>query len=167
MMKRTRNGTSELSLISGKSSHGNTDKHDAGHREKPEQEPPNPEVAMKATRRRFSAKYKLKVLHAADACEPGSGELGELLRKEGLYASHLKVWRDQRAKGELEGLAPKKRGRKPKAKDPHLEELETLRRTNAELEAKLRQAERIIEIQGKVSELLGIKPSTGNRGENS
>ena len=114
--------------------------------------PPDPEVPEKAKRRRFSAEYKLAVLGEADACtEPG--QIGALLRRERLYSSHLVDWRRQRETGALQALA-RKRG--PKPADPARVEVDRLRRENERLRGRLVQAERIIEIQGKVSELLGI-----------
>jgi transposase-like protein len=114
--------------------------------------PPDPEVPEKAKRRRFSAEYKLAIVREADACtEPG--EIGALLRRERLYSSHLVDWRRQRETGALEALA-RKRG--PKPADPTRVEVERLRRANERLATRLVQAEKIIEIQGKVSELLGI-----------
>jgi transposase-like protein len=119
----------------------------------------SPEVAEKAQRRRFEATYKLRVLEEADRCaEPG--QLGELLRREGLYSSHISVWRRQRDEGALDALGPKKRGRKPKRKDPVTLENERLTRENKRLAERLRQAEAIIEVQKKVSEMLGI-PTAG------
>lgn len=113
------------------------------------------EVPEKAARRRFEASYKLRILEEADHCtEPG--QLGELLRREGLYASHLTTWRRQRQAGALNGLREKKRGRKPKRRDAKDQELERLRRENQKLEERLRQAETIIEVQKKVSQILGI-----------
>jgi transposase-like protein len=127
---------------------------------------PNPEVPEKAQRRRFTAEYKLKILKLADACERGTGELGELLRKEGLYASHITVWRRQREEGTLAGLTPKKRGRKPKRKDAVTEELARLRRENARLQQRLVQAEAIIDVQKKLSIALGIElPTSDKSGE--
>jgi len=114
--------------------------------------PPDPEVPAKAKRRQFSAEYKLAILREADACAK-SGEIGALLRREGLYSSHLVDWRRQREAGALQALA-RRRGRAPA--DPAIAEVERLRRDNQRLAAKLEQAQRIIEIQGKVSELLGI-----------
>jgi len=70
---------------------------------------PDPEVVVKAQRRRFTAEYKHRILQEADACTH-SGEIGALLRREGLYSSHLTTWRHQRARGELQGLTPAKRG---------------------------------------------------------
>jgi transposase len=114
--------------------------------------PPDPEVPEKAKRRRFSAEYKLAILHEADrGTEPG--QIGALLRRERLYSSHLVDWRRQRDTGALEALA-RKRG--PKPADPARVEVERLRRANERLAKRLAQAEKIIEIQGKVSELLGI-----------
>jgi transposase len=114
--------------------------------------PPDPEVPEKAKRRRFSAEYKLAILREVDACtEPG--QIGALLRRERLYSSHLVDWRRQRDTGALEALA-RKRG--PKPADPARVEVERLQRANERLAKRLAQAEKIIEIQGKVSELLGI-----------
>jgi transposase len=114
--------------------------------------PPDPEVPEKAKRRRFSAEYKLAILREADACtEPG--QIGALLRRERLYSSHLVDWRRQREAGALQALA---RTRGPRPADPAHAEVERLRRENERLSRRLAQAERIIEIQGKVSELLGI-----------
>ena len=113
------------------------------------------EVPEKATRRRFEAAYKLRILEEADR-STGPGELGELLRREGLYSSHLTTWRRQRDEGSLAGLEPKRRGRKPKRKDPLAKELDKLRRENQRLAERLRQAEMIIDVQKKVSEMLGI-----------
>jgi len=121
----------------------------------------NPEVPEKAKRRRFDAAYKLRILEEAERCsEPG--QLGELLRREGLYSSHLTTWRRQRAEGALQGLGPKKRGRKPKRKDPMALEVERLRCENQRLSERLRQAETIIEVQKKVSEMLGVPPTSQN-----
>jgi transposase len=121
----------------------------------------SPEVAEKAQRRRFEAGYKLRVLEEADRCtEPG--QLGELLRREGLYSSHLSTWRRQRDEGALDALGPKKRGRKPKRKDAVTLENERLTRENKRLAERLRQAEAIIEVQKKVSEMLGISTADPN-----
>ena len=120
--------------------------------------PPDPEVPTKATRRRFTAEYKLRVLREAAACR-GSGELGALLRREGLYSSHVSSWRRQRDSGALRGLAPKKRGRKAKRRDPVAEENAKLLRENERLRKRLRQAETIIDVQKKVCEMLGIPPA--------
>jgi len=124
----------------------------------------NPEVAEKAKRRRFDAAYKLRVLEEADRCtEPGL--LGELLRREGLYSSHLATWRRQREQGVLDALGPRKRGRKPKRKDAVALENERLTRENKRLAERLRQAEVIIDVQKKVSEMLGISTARTNDDE--
>ena len=120
-----------------------------------EVEVPCSEVAEKPVRRRFTAEYKRKILAEADACsEPGA--LGELLRREGLYSSHLTTWRRQRDEGALAGLTPRRRGRKAKPKNPLAHENERFRRENQRLKEQLRQAELIIDVQKKVSEMLNI-----------
>jgi transposase-like protein len=123
------------------------------------------EVPEKARRRQFSAEYKLRVLREADACtEPG--ETGALLRREGLYSSHLTVWRRQRDEGTLQGLAPRKRGRKAKPKNPLSKKVAELERENSRLKLRLKQAETIIDVQKKVSQILGIPLSEEPEGEN-
>ena len=125
---------------------------------------PNPEVPEKAERRRFSAEYKLKILRQADECrDPGS--LGALLRKEGLYSSNLTTWRRQREEGTLLALNPKKRGRKAAARNPFLMENEQLRKENDRLHKRLYQAELIIEVQKKVSQILGVPLAKPGEGE--
>jgi transposase-like protein len=106
-------------------------------------------------RRRFTAEYKLRILREADRASE-SGQLGALLRREGLYSSHLSTWRQQRDARTLAGLAPKRRGPKPHPDAPLIAENERLKRENQRLAAKLRQAEAIIEVQKKLSEVLGI-----------
>ena len=119
------------------------------------------EVPERASRRHFDAKYKLRILEEVDRCrEPG--QVGELLRREGLYSSHLTNWRKQRQEGVLNGLREKKRGRKPNHPDPRDQELARLHREKKELEVRLRQAETIIEVQKKVSEILGISLARPN-----
>lgn len=114
---------------------------------------PDPEVMEKKPRRRFTATYKLRILHEADNCtEPG--QLGALLRREGLYSSNLTTWRRQREKGILSGLAPKKRGRKNKPKNPLADQVARLEKENRKLRFKLQQAETIIDVQKKVSRML-------------
>lgn len=120
-----------------------------------EGEIPATEVPEKPVRRRFSAEYKLRILEEADGCTE-QGQLGELLRREGLYSSLLSTWRRQRDEGVLAGLAPKRRGRKAKPKNPLAEENARLQRENRRLTEKLRQAELIIDVQKKVSEMLNI-----------
>ena len=123
--------------------------------------PPDPEVPEKPKRRRFSAEYRLRIVREADACkEPG--EIGALLRREGLYSSLLSAWRRQRDAGALAGLEPKKRGPKAKAVDPRVKRLE---REVARLKRKLEQAETIIDIQKKVAGILGIPLRTSEPDE--
>jgi transposase-like protein len=113
---------------------------------------PDPEVRPKARRRQFTAEYKKRILDEADACTTPT-QRGALVRREGLYSSHLNSWRRQRDQGVLEGLAPKKRGVKP---DPLAFENAQLRREIEQLQAQLHRAETIIEVQKKVSQLLGL-----------
>jgi transposase len=115
---------------------------------------PDPEVVPKAKRRKFSAEYKRRILEEADSCtEPG--QIGALLRREGLYSSHLTTWRRQRDRGLIQALSPKKRGRK--RKDELEREVVRLERENARLQASLEQAEMIIDVQKKLSKLLGLE----------
>lgn len=116
---------------------------------------PDPEVAERAARRRFTAEYKLGVLRQADACA-GTGELGALLRREGLYSSHLTTWRRQREQGSLAALSPKKRGRAGVPPSPLARRVAELERENARLTQRVQQAETIIAVQKKLSEALGI-----------
>lgn len=120
---------------------------------------PNPEVTPKAKRRSFTAGYKRWVLEEADKCREQRGRIGELLRREGLYSSHLVTWRRQREAGELAGLTPRKRGRKA---NEEANEISQLRRENGRLEQQLQQAELIIEAQKKLSEILGVTLGTEN-----
>jgi transposase len=116
---------------------------------------PDTEVPEQKPRRKFTAGYKLRILQHADTCiEPG--QLGELLRREGLYSSNLTTWRRQREQGLLHALSPKKRGRKHKAKNPLAQRVAQLEKENQRLEHKIRRAELIIEAQKKISEILGI-----------
>ena len=110
------------------------------------------EVVEKAKRRQYSAEYKQRILREAETSR-ATGEIGALLRREGLYSSHLTTWRRQCERGELEGLSPQKRG--PKA-DPQAIELGKLKRENERLRERLRKAELIIEVQKKVSQILGV-----------
>ncbi len=110
---------------------------------------PNVEVPERAKRRRFTAAYKLKIVQEADRCS--SGEVGALLRREGLYSSHLAVWRRQREEGALSSLS-KKRGRKAKRSAEEIE-LERLRRENEGLRERQRQLELIVAAQKKVAAL--------------
>jgi transposase len=114
----------------------------------------NPEVGSKAIRRRFSAEYKRRILREADEC--GSGGMAALMRREGLYSSHLTTWRKQRKSGEIVGLTPRKRGKKPIPRNPLAGEVEQLRRETQRLQKRLRQAETIIDVQKKLCDLLGL-----------
>jgi transposase-like protein len=117
--------------------------------------PPDPEVPEQKPRRNFTVGYKLRILQQADSCvEPG--QIGQLLRREGLYSSNLTTWRKQRDHGLLHAMAPKKRGRKNKEKNPLASRVAQLEKQNQRLEQKLRRAELIIEAQKKISEILGI-----------
>ena len=123
----------------------------------------DPEVVPKAKRRQFSARYKLRTLENAENCAE-RGQLGALLRREGLYSSHLTTWRRQREKGQLEALSPKRRG--PKPEEPLEEDLVKLRRENERLKARLERAETIIEVQKKLSCLLGLATDEIRTGRN-
>ncbi len=112
---------------------------------------PDPELAERPRRRRFTADYKLRVLREADGCAR-RGEVGALLRREGLYSSHLTGWRKQRDAGALVGLAPRKRG--PRGPSPERVENERLRRDLDRARTELVTARRVIEVQGNVSALL-------------
>ena len=113
----------------------------------------------------MTAEYKLRILCEADACGPG--ELAALLRREGLYSSHLTRWRTQRERGMLEALVTRKRGRKEDPDRPLRKKIAALERENARLTKRLRQAETIIDVQKKVSEMLGISlESSGSGGRN-
>jgi transposase len=112
-------------------------------------------VTSKTKRRRFAAEYKRRVLQEADACTE-SGQIGALLRREGLYSSHLVTWRHARERGELEGLAPKKRGPKAQEPNPLAQQLAALERENARLKAENAKLQIICDVQKKVSQLLGV-----------
>jgi transposase-like protein len=110
---------------------------------------PDPEVVPLRQRRRFSAAYKQRILEEAERCS-GSGELGALLRREGLYSSHLTRWRAQRRAGQLE---PQNRGRQA---DLQAAELKRLQRENQRLKAQLERAELIMDAQKKLCQLLNL-----------
>jgi len=116
---------------------------------------PEVEVVEKAVRRQFSAEYKRKILKEADACTQ-EGEIGALLRREGLYSSHLAVWRAARDRGEIAGLAPKKRGPKAVPPDPRDRKIVELERETRRLKSRLERAEALVDLQKKVSAILGI-----------
>jgi transposase len=113
---------------------------------------PDPEVPAKPQRRRFSAEYRLRILKQADACRK-PGELGALLRREGLYSSLLTNWRRQRDHGALREMRGRRRGPKARPVDPRVKQLEA---ENRRLQRKLQRAETIITHQKKVAEILGI-----------
>jgi transposase-like protein len=126
---------------------------------------PDSEVEAKPKRRTFSTEYKIRILEEADAATTPGG-VGALLRREGLYSSHLTSWRRERATGIIQGLKPRKRGRKSE-RDPLAEENEKLRRQVGQLTEKLRKAEIIIEVQKKVAALLGRPLPEADPEENS
>ena len=120
---------------------------------------PDAEVFVKGKRRRFTKQYKLRILKQVDTCTR-PGQIGAVLRREGLYSSYLTKWRTQRDEGQLD---PKKRGRP--AADPSVKELARLRGENARLSRKLGQAEAIIEVQKKLSDLLGLNNDNTDKAE--
>jgi transposase-like protein len=117
------------------------------------------EVMAKAKRRYFSAKEKLRVLKEADETTEVGG-VGALLRREGLYSSHLTEWRRARAAGELNALEPKKRGRKATEVNPLEKDVAELKCALAKAELRAKRAEALVELQKKVSELLGVQLPT-------
>ena len=119
-------------------------------------ERPDPEVKPTAPRRRFSAKDKLRILKEADACIE-KGEIGALVRREGIYSSYLSRWRRARDRGQLDGLNGKKRGPKKTVDKESAEEIAALRRENERLRVRLEQAEMIIDVQKKLSQILGLE----------
>lgn len=124
---------------------------------------PETEVLAKAQRRRFTAEYKRRVLKEADRCTQ-PGEIGALLRREGLYSSALTTWRAARERGELAGLAPKKRGPRARRVDPLARKVAAHEREIAQWKARAQRAEALIEIQKKASEILGIElPKPGGK----
>ena len=116
---------------------------------------PDPEVSATARRRRFTASYKLRILKEVESARP-QGAIGALLRREGLYSSHLTKWRRQRENGSLAALGPRRRGPAPEPKNPLSGRVAELEQENQRLTLRLAQAEAIVSIQKKVSELLGI-----------
>ncbi len=124
---------------------------------------PDSEVAEKPERRKYSAEYKLRILQEVDMCsEPG--EIGALLRREGLYSSYLNTWKKQREKGTLAALSPRKRGRKATPVNPLSARMAELEGENRRLAERLNQAETIIEVQKKVSEMLKMPTSDPESG---
>lgn len=125
-------------------------------------ERPDPEVVAKAKRRSFTGEYKQRILAEADQAKAESGGIGALLRREGLYSSHLVTWRHERSAGILHALTPHKRGPKSR-RSPLDEENQKLRRENERLSEDLRKAEIVIDIQKKVAALLGRPICTPDR----
>ena len=115
---------------------------------------PEVEVVAKAERRRFTAEYKRRIVREAERCTKG-GEIGALLRREGLYSSHLTTWRAARDRGELEGLSPKKRGPKVPPPDPRDQRISEQEREIARWQKRAERAEAFVEVQKKVAALLG------------
>jgi transposase-like protein len=122
--------------------------------EPPAQTRPDPEVVADAKRRTFTAEYKQRILEEADAAAAQPGGIGALLRREGLYSSHLVTWRRERQAGVLKGLTPHRRGPKSR-RNAQQDEMQKLRRENQRLAEQLRKAEIIIDVQKKVGALLG------------
>jgi transposase-like protein len=114
------------------------------------------EVLEKPQRRRFTLEYKRRIVREADRCRK-PGEVGALLRREGLYSSHLSSWRAARDRGELGGSGSRKRGPEPKAPDPSAKRIAKLERENRQLRKRAERAEGLVEVQKKLSELLGIE----------
>ena len=121
---------------------------------------PDPEVVAKPTRRQFTAAYRLRILEEADRCTK-PGEVGRLLRREGLYSSHLTAWRKARRKGSLQGLSAKKRGARPSERNPLGAKVRELEEKVARLEKELHTAHTILDVQGKVAGLLGFSLKDG------
>ncbi len=126
---------------------------------------PDPEVAVMASRRRFSTEYKRRIVGEADKCTK-AGEVGALLRREGLYSSNLSAWRRESAAGNLGGTGLVKRGPKAQPKDVRDKRIAELERETRQLKRKLSQAETIIGIQKKVATLLGIPLTSVDDDEN-
>jgi len=126
----------------------------------------DPEVLAHARRRQFSERYKLKIVREADACA-APGEVGAMLRREGLYSSHLAAWRKQVREGALRELRGKKRGPARKEDRASAKRIAQLERENTRLRRRLKDAETIIEFQKKVSEVLGMPLRETERGEDA
>lgn len=121
-------------------------------------ETPDPEVVAQAKRRQFTIEYKSRILAEVEQCQE-PGQVGALLRREGLYSSHLSRWRQLRAAGKLSTPGSQKRGPKPK---PQVQEMAELRQENKRLRSQLEQAELVIDVQKKLSQLLGLMSETGS-----
>jgi transposase len=119
------------------------------------------EVAAKATRRRFTLDYKREIVQEAELCKT-SGAVGALLRREGLYSSHLTTWRAARERGDLAGpTAVKKRGPAPRVRDPRDKRIAELERTTTFWRKRAERAEALIEVQKNIAALLGTPANTG------
>ncbi len=118
------------------------------------------QVAAKPRRRTYTAEYKRRILREADACTT-PGAIGALLRREGLYSSHLVVWRRARGRGELTALTPKKRGRKPTPVDPRDRKIAELERQLAQMTGRAERAEALVEAQKNLAALLGRPGANG------
>ncbi len=127
---------------------------------------PDPEVSEKKPRRKFTARYKLQILAEADTCTQ-PGQIGALLRREGLYSSSLTTWRRQRKNGILKAMTPRKRGRKHKLENPLAKQVAHLEKEKRRLQLKLKKAELIIEAQKKMSEILGIAQNLNESDESN
>ena len=112
------------------------------------------QVAAKPRRRAYTAEYKRRILREADACTT-PGAIGALLRREGLYSSHLVVWRRARGRGELAALTPKQRGRKPTPADPRDRKISELERQLAQMTGRAERAETLVDAQKNLAVLLG------------
>ena len=139
------------------------DKLDSRQNGKTEEAGTQTEVVVKAKRRQHSAEYKLRILREVDECQ-GKGEVGALLRREGLYSSLVSKWREQRERGGLIGLSEHRRG--PKV-DADAVEIARLQRENKRLQEKLERAELIIDVQKKVARLLGVPLNDSSLSEDS
>jgi transposase len=115
---------------------------------------PDPEVKVIRSRCNYTAHYKLRILEEVDHCE--EGKIASILRREGLYSSHLTKWRRQRKEGSLSGLRPRKRGKPARVLDASTKRIAELEKANSRLSHRLQQAELIIDVQKKVSEMFGI-----------
>src|ERR1035437_6713734 len=162
-MKNTKPSSPALAAERSETERGE-DERRAGGTDRGAADRSNPEVVARAKRRIFTAGYKQRILAAADKAKEESGGIGALLRREGLYSSHLVTWRQERAAGILHALTPQKRGPKSK-RSPLDEENQKLRRENQHLSEELRKAEIVIDIQKKVAALLGRPICTPEREE--
>jgi transposase-like protein len=129
----------------------------------PPPSPPDPEVPAHTKRKQHSKAFKLRILKEVDAANPG--DIGAVLRREGLYSSHLTIWRRQRAEGKLNPLSINKRGPVPKMDEPTRRKVSSLEKENSRLSRRLKRAEQIIDVQKKISELLGIPMNPPLNGE--